>query len=68
MKNKGMKIALTVLQIICFLTFIFLAYSIFKIDGVETELRYIGIGILFLLNIGLLFLRKITKKGKKNLN
>jgi len=64
MKNKGMKIALTILQIICFLVFIFLAYSIFKIDGVETELRYIGIGILFLLNIGLLFLRKITKKGK----
>lgn len=64
MKNKKMKIALTILQIICFLSFCFIAYSIFLIDGIETELRYIGIGILFLLNIGVLFLRKITKKGK----
>lgn len=64
MKNKRMKIALTILQIICFLSFCFFAYSIFLIDGIETELRYIGVGILFLLNIGVLFLRKITKKGK----
>ena len=64
MKNKKTKISLTILQIICFLTFLFLSYTILLIDGIETELRYIGIGILFLLNIGLLFLRKITKKGK----
>lgn len=64
MKNKKMKIALTILQFICFLVFLFLSYTILLIDGIETELRYIGIGVLFLLNIGLLFLRKITKKGK----
>ena len=64
MKNKKTKIALTILQVLCFLSFCFLAYSIFLIDGIETELRYIGILVLFLLNIGVLFLRKITKKEK----
>lgn len=62
--NKKMKVVLTILQIICFLAFCYLAYSIYLINGVETEIRYIGIGVLLLLNIGLLFLRKITKKGK----
>ena len=64
MKNKKLQIALTILQIICFLSLCFASYSIFLIDGIETELRYIGISILLLLNIGVLFLRKITKKGK----
>lgn len=63
-ENKKIKIALTILQILCIFSFAYIAYSIYLIDGIETELRYIGIGVLFILNIGVLFLRKITQKRK----
>ena len=63
-ENKKIKIVLTILQILCFFSFVYIAYSIYLIDGIETELRYIGIGVLFILNIGVLFLRKITQKRK----
>ena len=63
-ENKKIKIILTILQILCFFSFVYIAYSIYLIDGIETELRYIGIGVLFILNIGVLFLRKITQKRK----
>lgn len=63
-KNKVLSITLTVLQILSFLAFLYLAYSIYLINGVENELRYIGIAVLFLLNLGVIILRKITKNRK----
>ena len=63
-KNKVLNITLTVLQILSFLAFLYLAYSIYLINGVENELRYIGIAVLFLLNLGVIILRKITKNRK----
>ena len=63
-KNKVLNIMLTVLQILSFLAFLYLAYSIYLINGVENELRYIGIAVLFLLNLGVIILRKITKNRK----
>ena len=63
-KNKVLSIILTVLQILSFLAFLYLAYSIYLINGVENELRYIGIAVLFLLNLGVIILRKITKNRK----
>lgn len=63
-KNKVLNIILTVLQILSFLAFLYLAYSIYLINGVENELRYIGIAVLFLLNLGVIILRKITKNRK----
>ncbi len=63
-ENKKMKVVLTILQVLCFLSFVYIAYSIYLIEGIETEIRYIGIGVLFILNIGVLLLRKITKKRK----
>ena len=63
-KNKVLSITLTVLQILSFLVFLYLAYSIYLINGVENELRYIGIAVLFLLNLGVIILRKITKNRK----
>ena len=63
-KNKVLSITLTVLQILSFLAFLYLAYSIYLINGVENELRYIGIAVLFLLNLGVIILRKITKDRK----
>ena len=48
-----------------FISFLFLSYSILLISGVETELRYIGIGILLLINLIVIFvLRKMIKKKK----
>lgn len=63
-KNKVLSITLTVLQMLSFLAFLYLAYSIYLINGVENELRYIGIAVLFLLNLGVIILRKITKNRK----
>lgn len=63
-KNKVLNIILTVLQILSFISFLYLAYSIYLINGVENELRYIGIAVLFLLNLGVIILRKITKNRK----
>lgn len=63
-KNKVLNIILTVLQVLSFISFLYLAYSIYLINGVENELRYIGIAVLFLLNLGVIILRKITKNRK----
>lgn len=63
-KNKVLNIILTVLQVLSFIAFLYLAYSIYLINGVENELRYIGIAVLFLLNLGVIILRKITKNRK----
>ena len=65
--NKFKKV-INITSIIMFISFLFLSYSILLISGVETELRYIGIGILLLINLIVIFvLRKIIKKKKSNL-
>mgnify|MGYP004522079563 FL=1 len=63
-KNKFKKV-INITSILMFISFLFLSYSILLISGVETELRYIGIGILLLINLIVIFLlRKIIKKKK----
>ena len=62
--NKFKKL-INITSIIMFISFLFLSYSILLISGVETELRYIGIGVLLLINLIVIFvLRKIIKKKK----
>lgn len=62
--NKFKKV-INITSILMFISFLFLSYSILLISGVETELRYIGIGILLLINLIVIFLlRKIIKKKK----
>ena len=62
--NKFKKV-INITSIIMFISFLFLSYSILLISGVETELRYIGIGILLLINLIVIFvLRKMIKKKK----
>lgn len=63
-KNKFKKV-INITSILMFISYLFLSYSILLISGVETELRYIGIGILLLINLIVIFLlRKIIKKKK----
>lgn len=63
-KNKFKKI-INVTSIIMFIAFLFLSYSILLISGVETEIRYIVIAILLLINLIVIFLlRKIINKKK----
>lgn len=64
-KANKFKIIINITSILMFISFLFLSYSILLISGVETELRYIAIGILLLINLIILFiLRKIIKKKK----
>ena len=64
-KNKFKKV-INITSILMFISFLFLSYSILLISGVETELRYIGIGILLLINLivifvlNFIFLQRVT--------
>ena len=61
-KNKFKKV-INITSIIMFIAFLFLSYSILLISGVETEIRYIVIAILLLINLIVIFLlRKIINK------
>lgn len=63
-KNKFKKV-INITSILMFISFLFLSYSILLISGVETELRYIGIGVLLIINLIVIFvLNQIIKKKK----
>lgn len=63
--KKFWKSMINVLTIILFVSFGFICYSILLINGIENELRYVGMGVLFLVNILVsLIFRKIIKKNK----
>ena len=64
MKSKNLSIIIAIiLSIICFVSFLFIAYSIYLINGIETELRYIGIGVLLLISIALsYFIIRFSRK------
>ena len=58
---KVLGIMFMILQLLAMAT---LMYSIYLINGIETKLRYIGIVIIFVVNIvSILLLRKLIKKN-----
>lgn len=60
------KIGIILLNFLTFVSGIFLIYCLYKISGVEDKLRYIAMGVIFILNIALVFVvRKLFKKKKK---
>ena len=66
-KQNKKNIIITLLNIITLLTAIFLIISIYMISGVENAIRYIGIIILFIINIMLILVtRKLFKTNKKS--
>ncbi len=59
------KIVINVLTITTAVSLLFCLYSVFIISGIETEIRYIAMGALFLVNLLILIaLRRITRKKK----
>jgi len=63
--NKKIKIMTNTFTIILFAIMGLLIYSIYLINGVESEIRYIVMAIIFIINILLaIFLRKLLKKPK----
>lgn len=63
--KKGPKIFLIILGILTFLSSLYLSYNIYRLNGIENKLRYIGIGVLILINILIfIFAIRTTKKGK----
>lgn len=66
-KQNKKNIIITLLNIITLLAAIFLIISIYMISGVENTIRYIGIIILFIINIMLILVtRKLFKANKKS--
>ena len=66
-KQNKKNIIITLLNIITLLAAIFLIISIYMISGVENAIRYIGIIILFIINIMLILVtRKLFKTNKKS--
>lgn len=66
-KINKKNIIITILNIITLLAAIFLIISIYMISGVENTIRYIGIIILFIINIMLILVtRKLFKANKKS--
>ncbi len=60
------KIGIILLNLLTFASGMFLIYCLYKISGVENKLRYIAMGVIFILNIALVFvIRKLFKKKKK---
>lgn len=66
-KQNKKNIIITLLNSITLLAAIFLIISIYMISGVENAIRYIGIIILFIINIMLILVtRKLFKTNKKS--
>ncbi len=66
-KINKKNIIITILNIITLLSAIFLIISIYMISGVENTIRYIGIIVLFIINIMLILVtRKLFKANKKS--
>ena len=60
------RISIILLNLLTFSSGLFLIYCLYKISGVEDKLRYIAMGVIFILNIALVFvIRKLFKKKKK---
>ena len=62
-KNKKQKVLKNCILIVNLLAMAFLIYSITLISGIETLIRYLAIGTIFVLNILIsILLRKLIKK------
>ncbi len=63
--KKGPKIIIFVFAVLTIIACGYLTYSIFLLSGVENVIRYIGIGVLILINVLIfIFALKTTKKSK----
>ena len=66
-KISGRKLVLNIITIITLLASCCLIGSVYMISGVENTLRYIGMGVIFVINILLILLcRKLFNKRKKS--
>lgn len=66
-KFNGRKLVLNIITIITLLASCCLIGSVYMISGVENTLRYIGMGVIFVINILLILLcRKLFNKRKKS--
>ena len=63
--KKGPKLFLIILGILTLASSLYLSYNIYRLNGIENKLRYIGIGVLILINILIfIFTIRTTNKGK----
>ena len=62
--KKIIRVILAIFQIIFVAVTIFTIYSIFLINGIESQIRYLAMAAILLLNaVILIFLRKLLKKN-----
>ena len=60
------KISIIFINLLMLISCALLLYSIYIMDGIENNLRYIGMGVIFIINIAIIILtRKLTKRRSK---
>ena len=64
-EKKVGTIIINVLIILCFITFLFIGFSVYLISNIETEIRYLAIATLLFINIVLFLFTRKTIKNKK---